>query len=58
MKTFVLYILAFIFCIIGFIFLDYAFPELDTRKSIALGFGIICFYWYQRIFDYIGNKKD
>ena len=30
----------------GFIFLNYAFPELDTRHSMAAAFAIECFAVY------------
>ena len=60
MRLVALYLFSFVLCIIGFLFIEYSFPELDTQKSIALGFAIICFYWYQRVMEYIHNddKKE
>lgn len=35
-----------ILCFIGFILVEYVFPEIDAQKSIALSFAIQCFAVY------------
>ena len=58
MKTFLLYLFGFILCIGGFVFLNIAFPEMNTRESIALAFAIACFYLYYRTLEIIYSGKD
>ena len=58
MKTFLLYLFEFILCVVGFWFLDIAFPEMNTQQSIALAFAIVVFYFYFRLLTYIHNGQD
>ena len=43
MKFLLKIIVLLILGVLGFILLDYAFPELNSQKSIALAFGIELF---------------
>ena len=58
MRLVALYLFSFVLCIIGFLFINYSFPGMNTQQTIALAFAIGIFYLYFCLLTYINDPHD